>query len=249
MQYIRNYFVHYYDTDLRKKLLITSLMKYFEDIAVLHSESVGLGLDYYEKNNVAWMLYKYDISILKYPQFMESISVLTEPINLARFYAYRLFEVSEINSNEIFAKANSLWFFIDTKLKKPAKITNYISEGYRVPLDTKRELSIEDPGTVSEYSIEKEFLIRMGDIDTNNHVNNIKYVEWALEVVPFEIYNEYNVERLKIFYKKEGSYGRRIKTAAEICEKDDKKIIYHKIVDDEQELCILESIWRKNSDQ
>lgn len=245
MQYIRNYFIHYYDMDNRKKLLITSLMKYFEDIAVLHSEDVGLGLDYYVKNDVAWMIYKYDITIKTYPDFKKSIRVMTEPINLARFYAYRLFEVTDIDTQEILATANSLWFFIDTKQRKPAKITSEISEGYRIQLDSKRELSIEDPGTVSEYSLQKEFLIRFGDIDTNNHVNNIKYVEWALEVVPYEIFHEFSLHRLKIIYKKEGNYGRKIQSIAEVCDQGSSKVVYHKIMDDSQELCILETIWER----
>lgn len=247
MQYRRDYFVHYYDTDIRKQLTITGLMRYMEDIALLHSESVGLGLDFYYRNDVAWMLYKYDIMIKKLPFFMETINVMTEPINLARFYAYRFFEVTDTHSNEILATANSLWFFMDTKARRPTKITNYIAEGYRVPLDTKKELSIEDPSTVAEYSLVKEFMIRFGDIDTNNHVNNIKYVEWALEVIPFEIFHDYDIRRLKVIYKKEGSYGKRIKTMAEICDKEERKVIYHKIMEDEQELCILETSWEKRS--
>lgn len=245
MQYKRDYFVHYYDTDLRKKLLITSLMKFFEDIALLQSESVGLGLDYYKKNDVAWMLYKYDITIFRYPEFLETINVMTEPINLARFYAYRLFKVSDLKTGELYASGNSLWFFIDTKAKKPTKITRYISDGYQVPLDTKRELTLEDPGTKPEYSIRKDFHIRFGDIDTNNHVNNTKYVEWALEVVPFDIFHDYAIKRIKIIYKKEGNYGRKISSLAEVCPEGEKKVIYHKIMDDDQELCVLETVWEK----
>lgn len=245
MQYIRDYFIHYYDTDNSKKLLITSLMRYFEDIAVLHSESVKLGLDFYYNNNVAWMLYKYDIRIEKYPSFMETIKVVTEPINLVRFYAYRLFEVVDTRTNQKLASANSLWFFMDTKTRKPKKIDNFISEGYRVPLDSKRELPIEDPGTAEDYSIQKEFFIRLSDIDTNGHVNNIKYVEWALEAVPLDIFKDYSIKRIKIVYKKEGNYGKKIKSLAEVCDHNERKVIYHKIMDADLELCILETEWQR----
>ena len=33
-----------------------------------------------------------------------------------------------------------------------------------------------------------EFRVRLSDIDTYNHVNNTRYVEWMLEAVPFEIH-------------------------------------------------------------
>ena len=31
------------------------------------------------------------------------------------------------------------------------------------------------------------FKVRYGDIDSNMHVNNVKYVEWAIESLPLDI--------------------------------------------------------------
>jgi len=52
MLFERNYFVHYYDSDIKQRLTISSLMKYFEDVAILHSEDAGIGLKYYEQKKL-----------------------------------------------------------------------------------------------------------------------------------------------------------------------------------------------------
>lgn len=64
MSYTKNYFIHYFSTDIKRNLRVTSLMKFFEDIAVLQSESLNVGLDYYEKEKCAWVMYKWDVKFI-----------------------------------------------------------------------------------------------------------------------------------------------------------------------------------------
>ena len=53
----------------------------------------------------------------------------------------------------------------------------------------------------AEYS--KVFNIRYSDIDSNKHVNNVKYVEWGLEVIPVEVITNYELKRVKVDFEKE----------------------------------------------
>ena len=58
---------------------------------------------------------------------------------------------------------------------------------------------------------EKSFDVRYSDIDTNMHVNNVKYVSWALETVPKDIVLNYELKNVKVTYEKETTYGETIK--------------------------------------
>jgi medium-chain acyl-[acyl-carrier-protein] hydrolase len=78
----KEYEVNYYEIDFRKKLLVTSLINYFEDTATKQSQDVGNGLNYMEKNKIAWVLYKWDINIDRYPSFRENIRVRTSAYSL-----------------------------------------------------------------------------------------------------------------------------------------------------------------------
>lgn len=85
MKYEREYFIHYYDCDNNLHLNIVNVMRYFEDIALLNSEDAGIGLNYYQKNNVAWLLYKWDIIINQLPAYRDTIKIITEPLGYEGF--------------------------------------------------------------------------------------------------------------------------------------------------------------------
>lgn len=242
MKFERNYFVHYYDVDLKKRLSITALLRYFEDIAVLQSEERKIGLEYYKKNNVSWVLHKWNIQFHKYPEFKDTIKVITVPRAFVRFYAYRTYEVRSI-ADEMLASAVSLWFFVDTVSKRPIKITDDMLQGYNVePVDHKI-FDIKDCSQIQHVDYEKSFNVRLGDIDSNNHVNNVKYIEWAMEAIPAELFECYRLSEMKVVYKKETNFGSRITSAVEINNQIDKMTCIHRISDEENENCLLETVW------
>lgn len=244
MKYEREYFIHYYDCENNLKLSPVSLLKYFEDIALLNSEDAGIGFAYYNKNNVAWLLYKWDIIINQLPVYREKIKIITEPLGYSRFYAYRIFEVMNSN-NDLLIRGNSLWFLVDTTLRRPKKVSEDFYSGYHVSPEDRRELPIEDASILNKADNQKEFFVRKSDIDLNNHVNNTKYVEWAFEMVPEKIIKDFTLKRLKVNYKKETHYGKKIKTLIEVCDEPELIICRHKIIEQEEDICYLETQWKK----
>jgi medium-chain acyl-[acyl-carrier-protein] hydrolase len=243
MLFERNYFVHYYDSDIKQRLTISSLMKYFEDVAILHSEDAGIGLKYYEQKKVAWVLYKWGIIINHYPKFKETIKVRTRAVSLNGFKAYRYFDILDKSGNQIVV-ANSMWLFVNTNTKRPIKINEDMFTHYGVDHNYKEELQIEEVRTLNKIDAEKDFYIRYSDIDTNQHVNNIAYVNWAMEVIPENIIKDYTLKELNVVYKKETKLGNMIKSSVEI--KDNNNVIecIHLISENGIELCGLETKWQ-----
>lgn len=243
MSYSHDYYIHYFSTDIKRNLRITSLMKYFEDIAILQSESLGVGLDYYEKEKCAWVMYKWDINIYKYPKFMDEIKIITIPNAYKKFYANRLFEVRN-NKNELLADGNSIWIFLNTTTKRPSAIPELFGKLYKMNPDNEI-INIGNPEAPINISFEKEFQVRYFDIDTNDHVNNVQYVEWALEAIPVEVKNNFTLKRLKTIYKKEVNLGDRIKSQAGITENGNEIVCNHLISNNEKEVCVIETYWEK----
>jgi acyl-ACP thioesterase len=242
MFYERDYFIHYYDSDLKKRASTSSLLRFFEDIAILHSEDVKLGVDYYSENHVGWVLYKWDIKIKRYPEFKETIRVRTEPLYIKNFQAYRYFEIIDSKGNTI-ATANSMWLFLNADTKKPTKVPENIFKGYGIDKNKMTELEFGEINDLTKTDAEKEFDIRYIDIDTNHHVNNIRYVEWALEMIPPDVKEKYTLNHLLVNYKKEAVYGKNIISSIGI-EKGDKNLkCIHRISSGEILLCMLETGW------
>lgn len=239
----QEYRIHYYEIDYKKRALITSLMNYFDDVATCQSEKLRVGIDYLRERNLAWMLYKWDIDIYKYPVFGERVIVRTAPHSFYKFYAYRWFEILS-QKGEKLVSANSQWLFVNTAKKRPMKIPEEMYEIYKVGADN--SLEIEDIAPPSSVDTEKIFNVRYSDIDTNRHVNNVKYAAWAIETVPLDIVLNYTLANLKVTYKKETTYGKTIKALAQIIKQGDEITCGHCIVDeDEKELSLLESKWAK----
>ena len=47
------------------------------------------------------------------------------------------------------------------------------------------------------------YTIQRRDIDTNGHVNNLNYIDYALETLDEEIFNNHSFDNLEVIYKKE----------------------------------------------
>lgn len=237
----QEYRICYCDIDCRKNALITSLMNYFEDVAMLQSEQLGIGLKYLKKHCKAWVLYKWDIKIHRFPTYNEKVKVGTIPYAFNRFYAYRHFYITSCEGEKL-VSANSVWLFIDTDKKRPIKITEDMYKAYKVKFDKPERIKkIQKPSSID---IEKEFQVRYSDIDTNKHVNNVKYAEWAIETVPMDIVLNYTLSNLKVTYRKETTYGKTIKVLTQVLDESKNITCLHNIVDgNNKQLCFVESKW------
>ena len=239
----QEYRIHYYEIDYKKRALITSLMNYLDDAATCQSEKLGVGVDFLRERHLAWMLYKWDITIHKYPVFGESVKVETAPHSFNKFYAYRWFEILS-QKGEKLVSATSQWLFVDTVKKRPIKIPKEMYEIYGAGPDD--SLKINEIAPPSSIDAEKIFHVRYSDIDTNRHVNNVKYAAWAIETVPLDIVLNCALTNLKVTYKKETTYGKTIKARTQILKQGENTTCLHSIVDEnEEELCLLESKWVK----
>ncbi len=239
----RNYNIHYYEVDIHKRAYITSVMNYLGDMAMYQSEALGVGMKYLKEDKMAWVLYKWDITMKSYPLLNETIKVETFAYSFKRFYAYRKYEIFDAGGNRI-GYADSVWILINTDRRRPMRITKDIYEAYGIDDSNNTPIDIENILSINAVNCEKSFEVRYSDIDTNMHVNNVKYAAWALETVPKDIVLNYELKNIKVTYEKETTYGEIIKVNTEIIREENKIICRHKIINKEgTELTLLQSTW------
>lgn len=239
----KEYEVHYYEIDYKKRLLITSLMNYFSDVAVLQGDQKGMDLKFMKENKIAWVLYKWDITIDRYPLLGEKITVSTMPYSFRKFYAYRKYEIKD-SSGTVIGRADSIWFLIDIEKRRPMRIPQMMYDAYGITKEDNDALDIRKVIPVTEVQYEKSFNVRYSDIDTNKHVNNVKYASWAIETIPLDIVQNYTLKNIRIDYEKETTYGEMVKSQTQIIREEDKIICSHKVLDNEgKELNVAETIW------
>lgn len=239
----RNYNIHYYEVDIYKRALITSIIDYLGDMAMFQSEILGVGIDHLKENKMAWVLYKWDITMDAYPTLNETIKVKTCAYSFKRFYAYRKHEIINAEGNTI-GNATSVWILINTDRRRPIRISKDMYEAYGIDDNSNEGIEIEDIKSINTIHSEQSFKVRYSDIDTNRHVNNVKYVAWALETVPKDIVLNCKLNNIRVTYEKETTYGETIKVSTEVIREENKTICRHKIINEEGiELTLLESTW------
>lgn len=172
-----------------------------QDIAEMHSASVGYGVTDIDKTNYSWALLNWKVQFIDRPKYGETLTIKTWSRYSSKLYCYRDFEIYDSKQNLV-AIASSKWVLIDVSRGRIAKLEEEIMKLYN-PED-RSVFNIVEIDKISEpnstrYTI--NYKIRKADIDVNNHVNNLCYVDIALEAFPGST-NEFNsCSNFEIMYK------------------------------------------------
>lgn len=188
------------------------LLGILEDIAGLHSASVGLGLYDIEKTNITWVLLDWQLKVISRVKYGEKIHVKTWSRYIYKCYAYRDFEVYNENK-ELIAIATSKWVMIDVSAGKIAKVQDTIGDKYKSEIGKSvfNILELDKLKEPESYKSSIIYKVCRRDIDIYHHVHNLYYLDLAYEALPQEVYNDDELNNIRIMYKKEIKLGDTVK--------------------------------------
>ena len=212
MKVTQDFYVGLSDTNLKQELTNTSLLRFLEDIAGMHSEKVGYGATSIESTKRTWILLAWKVKVFKRAKMNETVKVVTWSRMIEKFYAFRDFKVFDKDDN-LLAIATSKWIYMDTENLKIVKVQEDVASCYESePESVFEEISdikLKEPD--SDYINEIEFKITRNLIDINNHVHNIHYMDIAKEALPEDVYLNDELNSFEIMYKKEIKAGSLVK--------------------------------------
>lgn len=176
--------VSYSEISANKQISPAQAIRYFQDTSTFHSEDVGDTVDSLKEKQCAWLLSAWQVEIERYPVFGEEIEISTWPYENKGILAHRNFEMKDTKGN-VLMRANSIWFYFDFQTGMPRKIIPEYVDCYgveeKLPMNYKGR-KVKLPKDVEGKRLDS-FLVKKSDLDTNNHVNNAKYIEMALEYI------------------------------------------------------------------
>ncbi len=203
----KQYHVDYGDSDYYKQLKLSSLFNYFQDIASLHSEHLGIGInDIGQKHGVAWVMVRIMVEVIRMPNWNEDIMIETWPNEPKRLEFERDFVVKDAKGN-ILVKAISSWVIMDIQEREIRK-TELISIEYP-PFVLERAINkrmskLRPEGTL-DFVYDKK--IGYSDIDINGHLNNSKYIDYITDCFSIEKHGKYSIESIQVSYISEALAG------------------------------------------
>ena len=198
-----------------------------QEAASDHCDSIDQGLFTLYAQNIGWVLLSSFIKMERYPVFKEKISIHTWISSFTSTRCYRENIIYDAGKN-IIGRSRGLWVFFDTQKKRPVRIFDAIVGGWAPINETSDCYNIDDKLAATEQVIcRKKFDIYQYDLDANNHVNNLRYLQWAMETLPEHYFEEKQLSVVNARYSKEAYYGQSIEAVASA--EDDNECLYHRI--------------------
>ncbi len=194
--------VRYSEVDCEQKMTITALLNYFQDSCTFQSEDLDVGVGVLRQEGVAWMLISWQVVVERMPVFGEQIRVCTWPHNFAGFYGSRNFTMEDASGNVI-AYANSVWTFMDIGKGRPCKVMQKYIDAYELEMPYEMEYKDRKIEIPQEYEVKEPITVYQALIDTNQHVNNERYIEMAKAYLP----KEFMIREMRAEYRKSAVLG------------------------------------------
>ena len=245
-KYTKTYDINYSDVDSKLRCRISSIINFICDIGTNQSEVLGDTIESLKKKNIAWVFYKYDIKIYKYPMYREKISITTETFGFRKFYAYRNYLIKN-EKGEVLGETMAIFFLIDIEKRRAIRIPKDEYELYDIGGNLKEDIKMDQVRVSDVEENIKEYEVRYRDIDSNGHVNNVNYVEWAIESVPLHVAKNFTIGRVKVVFERETKYGESIRVSCSTIEEEESKLITSHIIKNSEgvEVTKLELEWKK----
>ena len=209
MIYLSNYKIGLEDIGINNEATNKSLLKIMQDIAGLHSASVGYGALDIETKKKAWMILDWKMKVLKRPKYNDEVHAQTWSRKAERLYAYRDFELKDKDGN-ILAIGTSRWILVDTDRRRPVRLTPDITDLYESEIDKSVFAEEMEDIKSEDYLFKKDYAIQRRDIDINEHMHNLNYLDMAYEILPEDVYKNKVFDNIRIIYKKEIVYGQKV---------------------------------------
>ena len=240
-----DYRIRSYEVDCRNRLSILSMFSFMQEAASRHAAALGVSIHQLQAENYTWLLSRLKIKIAAPPGWNDQIRINTWPSGTQQLFALRDFKMKGAD-NQIIAAAISAWLIIDLRKRRPMRIAPFVErlrpiEGSHIMTERLDKLP-----ALSDPVHKKSFVVRYSDLDINQHVNNVKFVEWVVEGVPAATLNAAVPSELEINFLAEAFHEDQIRAT---CSPQDpgNTIFHHRLTrqQDGRELARAITKWRK----
>jgi acyl-ACP thioesterase len=186
--------------DVAKALRVSAAFDYFQDIAGLHADNLGAGIDYLkEAHGVAWVIMRMRLEIDRLAHLEEPLVIESWPQPPKVRYD-RDYVIKAERGGEVLARAVSTWILMDLESHDITKgrVFDYtfdIEETERA-LDC-RLRQLKAPGELTGVA---ERVVRYSDVDYNLHVNNVRYIDFIMDCYSLDFHRAHEVCAVEVNY-------------------------------------------------
>ena len=201
--------VTYADVGLDGRLCHKGALRLLQEAAAVDSYHCGYSLLNAEETGLCWILTGWRVQLLERPLWNAPLSIETWHRTLEGFLSDRDFRI--FSGDTPVALATSRWCLLSVRTGRVTRITDEVRSAYTLDPQAVFSENLHTNGR-SGPAAEEAFSCTIGrrDIDTNHHVNNLHYLDYALEALPQAVF-DCLPGTLEIVYRKQILLGTPIR--------------------------------------
>ena len=245
--YTEEFIVRRFEIDVRSRLLLQALCMAMGEAAGNHALRLGFGTEQLAAHNLTWVLVKMRVVMNDMPKMREKFTLETWPTTVERLQFRRDF-IMRGEGGEVFARAVTQWVIMNTTTRRLDKIP----EDFVKLRPAEPKYALEN-GNIRISAVENGqagavFPIRLSDMDHLEHVNNTKYIDFALEAAhnfaeKNEAFKNKILQQLDVNFRAEARYG-DVVSSYTCVDKEQKNALLHSLIREGQELARLRTVWK-----
>lgn len=220
----KDYTITCYEADANQLMRPTAMLDLMQEAANVNASTLGFGYDEMMNSNTAWVLSRIHVKFNNTPKWRDEVNLKTWHKGVSKLFYLRDFILSDKEGNPM-VLATTSWLIIDMNTRRLVRNSDLAlsdiaihaietpADKVVIPVDIEPELVRKHPVTWSE-------------IDTNGHVNNVKYAVWAIDAVKQEDIKEKPLKELLINYDAEVMPGDVVKISR-VRQETEEGIVYY----------------------
>ncbi len=177
----------------------------FQDAASEQSACLGFSIRELIERGLTWVVSRYRVKVHRYPHWQERIRVTTWRSPQQGHAAPREFVIVDAENRTI-ALARGIFILLDRATNRPVPPADHIP-GYPVACETVFADDLEPLPDISSPEASTLIHVRRDDLDLNRHVNNTRFLTFAMESVPGPIARSHVPDLIEISFNKPARYG------------------------------------------
>ena len=220
----KDYTITCYEADANQLMRPTAMLDLMQEAANANASTLGFGYDEMINSNTAWVLSRIHVKFMNTPKWREEVNLKTWHKGVSKLFYLRDFILSDKAGNPM-VLATTSWLIIDMNTRRLVRNSD-------LALSDTAMHAIETPAdkVVLPVDIEPELVrkhpVTWSEIDTNGHVNNVKYAVWAIDAVKAEDIKERPLKELLINYDAEVMPGDIVKIS-HVRQESEEGVVYY----------------------
>ena len=219
--------VHSFQLDVFGRLKPHFFANILEEVSQKHAAELGFASQDISRKGFFWVLGQINIDIKRFPVRDEKLIVRTAICEFSGFTSIRGFEI--FVGEVLVAEMACQWLLLDKESRRPVRLTEVLEMPATARLVSEKTKLFDRVSLPEDAISVGSREIAYSDLDTNQHMNNAKYIEWALDKIPYEWLAQKRMSFVKVNFLAELLYLDKVELFSKGI--DDKEYIVYGLKD------------------